>query len=84
MSKKVDDEPWKLPSIPCPSCDELKIVYEGNYWCTSCDWALPERHEKPLSRELLYWYSLAYMIVMDVMGNKPDLTAVDRIMKGKA
>jgi hypothetical protein len=28
--------------LPCPGCGLEKCVYNGNYYCTSCTWAMPE------------------------------------------
>lgn len=27
--------------VPCPSCGD-PIVYNGNYFCTICEWAMPD------------------------------------------
>lgn len=33
--------------VPCPEC-EAEIVYNGNYFCSSCDWVSPVYEEETL------------------------------------
>lgn len=28
---------------PCPRCHKETVVYNGNYWCISCTWVMPEK-----------------------------------------
>lgn len=39
---------------PCPQCKQRTVDYSGNYFCTSCDWALSENgHVQPWLRSLI-------------------------------
>lgn len=50
----------------CPEC-EGQCVYNGNYFCIQCEWALPEYELLPSpSREWLHkWFEEAYASLMD-------------------
>ena len=72
-----EDEGWKLPGIPCPKCKKLRCVYNGNYFCKACDWALPD---EVLTKAEMYWFGAAYLTVMRVMGRAPDLDQFEQIM----
>jgi hypothetical protein len=70
-----------LFGVVCPGCNKNRIVYEGNYFCVGCGWALPDDHEKKMTKSLRNWYALAYTTLMYQRGDKPDAHVVSRIMR---
>lgn len=77
-----DREGTWLPGIVCPKCGKVECEYEGNYYCSSCDWSLPDTEPgRRLTKSLRNWYALAYTTVMTVRGEKADPAVVERIMR---
>lgn len=46
----------------CPRCDSESLTYNGNYFCTECDWANPEV-DHPIEQDSTFILELmlAYM-----------------------
>lgn len=78
-----DREGTWLPGIVCPKCGKVECEYEGNYYCASCDWVLPDHHgdNRRLIKSMRNWFALAYTTVMNVRGEKADPEVVERIMR---
>jgi hypothetical protein len=34
---------WRVRGEPCPRCHTENVVYNGNYYCEHCDWAMGEQ-----------------------------------------
>ena len=60
-----------LVEPPCPKCGNL-CVYNGNYYCTECDWAFPHPDKKPNSKKLQQWGVDAYKSLMEFRNETPD------------
>lgn len=62
-----------IPGSQCPRCAEV-LEYNGNYWCSSCDWILQEgaKGDDHLA------FQLAYLLLMRQRGEFPDMDALAR------
>lgn len=62
----------------CPECGTQSLVYNGNYYCTNCDWALP--HPTPSKFRVLY--KDMYVSLMRLRGKNPDKEIIQSILLG--
>lgn len=63
----------------CPMCSG-QCVYNGNYFCVECGWALPHGNpeaDRPNSRFLCEWSVEAYFSLMDFRGIEPQWDLID-------
>lgn len=56
-----------IPGSRCPKCQK-PLAYNGNYWCSECDWVLPEK----ASRKEKDAFNVAYVLLMKQRGEEPD------------
>ena len=35
-----------VKGVGCPKCKNGFVLYNGNYFCSDCNWAMPEKHSK--------------------------------------
>ena len=44
----------QVRGIDCPRCGEEDVLYNGNYFCAQCGWAMPE--QSPGTRYIVVAY----------------------------
>lgn len=69
------DYDFVIPKIRCLGCGGHAVTYDGNYFCTECDWALPDFWDWTGTPEELHrltmWFRLAYLHLQHARGVEP-------------
>lgn len=64
----------------CPKC-HAELAYNGNYWCSECDYVMPDLTADPERRYYpkqvdIDAFNLAYVLLMRQRGEEPDPNAL--------
>lgn len=61
-----------VKGVACPKCRRETVVYNGNYYCDECSWAMPEA-ETPSSRAIIKAYLLQRLTAAQEAGNAKEI-----------
>lgn len=62
----------------CPECHQ-PLIYNGNYWCSECDYVMPELYPEPgykPRQKDIDAFNIAYTLLMQQRGDQPDPKAL--------
>lgn len=76
MPKGPNYEGFLIKGSRCPQCNE-PLVYNGNYWCSECDYVMPELTGKS-RRADKHAFNVAYTLFMQQRGKEPEANVLYR------
>jgi hypothetical protein len=54
----------------CPACKREQVVYNGNYFCTNCDWAMGEQNRPT---RIIRAYLMQRWLLAEKTSDKPEM-----------
>lgn len=65
---------------PCPRCNLLSVVYNGNYFCAECDWAMSDQDSKR-NRQIIKAYLMQRYQEAKRAGDQPTMDRMTYYLK---
>ena len=59
--------------VKCPKCRQESVVYNGNYYCDSCEWAMEENGPE---YGIVKKYLIQRLLAAQKSGNETDVEAM--------
>ena len=63
----------------CPRCQNFTVVYNGNYFCTHCTWAMPE---SGLPKRIVVAYLIQKREAAMAAGDQDEVARMDFYLLG--
>jgi len=64
----------------CPRCKNFSVVYNGNYFCKSCTWAMPER-QTARHKQIIVAYLIQKREAALAAGNQDEVDRMEFYLK---